>query len=334
MSHRIRWATLAILVALTLAPRTSYGWGNGGHMAIAIRAWDAMSPTDRDAALRLIKQHPRYAVDVLANMPEDLTPADRDLWTFAFYATWPDYISQLPMRIIAPAAYHTYPHGAWHIIGLPVTLDPALQASVPPPPPPTGDPYKYPVPDALTFVTAQLCDPKLPPAQRAVALAWVMHLTGDLHEPCHCASLISKRFHAPDGDHVATQLKIVTSPGHTTGLHQFWDSVYCSKQDLPSLKAWDASILADPSLKPESLPQLKDDLTVKSWVQESYELAQHDVYDASVRAAVTAEDADPSKPWVPIQLSEAYKAHARVIGRRVGDLAGLRLAGTLSHVPW
>ena len=144
---------------------------------------------------------------------------------------------------------------------------------------PTVDPYQYPVRDALPFATDRLCDKNLPAGERALALAWVMHMTGDLHEPCHCASLISKRFPLPDGDHVATRLKIVTSPGHTTGLHQYWDSLYCAQDDLPTLKAWDASILADPALKPEALPQLKTDTTVKSWVQESYELAEHDVYD-------------------------------------------------------
>ena len=334
MSHRIRWAALTVLVALGVGAPTSLGWGNGGHMAIAVRAWDAMGPADRAAAVRLIKQHPRYAADVLANMPKDLSPADQDLWTFAFFATWPDYISQVRMRFVAPAAYREYPHGSWHVVGLPVTLDPAQQPSVPPPPPPTGNPYNYPVLDALPFVTGQLCDRTLPASQRSVALAWVMHLTGDLHEPCHCASLVSKRFPPPDGDHVAVKLRIATSPGHTTGLHQYWDSLYCTKEDLPSLKAWDAAILADPSLSPDALPQLRRDTTVKSWVEESYQLAQHDVYDGEVRAAVAAQDADPKMPWAPIQLSAAYKDHAKGIGRRVGALAGLRLADTLSHVPW
>jgi hypothetical protein len=133
---------------------------------------------------------------------------------------------------------------------------------------------------------------------------------------------------------VATRLRVFTSSTHMTGLHQYWDSLYCSKEDLPSLKAWDADILADPTLKPEALPQLKSDTTVRSWVMESYELAQHDVYDSSIRAAIAAEDADPKIPWKPIMLSEDYKARAREIGRRVGDLAGLRLAHTLSEVPW
>jgi hypothetical protein len=302
-------------------------------MATAMRAWDALNPTNRAAAIALIKQHPRYAADVLANMPKDLSPEDQDLWTFSFYATWPDYISQERMRQIAPADSRTYPHSSWHTIGLPVSLDPSHQLPLQPPAP-SADPNKDLVLDALPYVTARLCNKDLPAPERAVALAWVMHLIGDLHEPCHCASLVSKRFPAPDGDHVAVKLKIVTSSGHTTGLHQYWDSLYCTKEDLPSLKAWEAGILADPSLQPEALPQLRADRTVKSWVQESYELAQREVYDSTVRTAIAEQDADPKAAWKPIPLSDEYKKRAVAIGRRVGALAGIRMAETLSKVPW
>lgn len=318
-----------------LAASTCLAWGDGGHMATALRTWDALTPAQRAAAVSLIKQHPRFDKDFLARMPADIPPADRDQWIFAKAATWPDYIWQF--RLTDPRDFHRYFHASWHVIGQTVTLDPNDRN----PPkrwmPDGKDVSVLNVKQALPYVTAQLNDTHLPPADRAVALCWVMHLTGDLHQPCHTASLFSRRFKAPDGDHVAVNLPVYTSAanaskGHASGLHQYWDSLYCTSTDWRQLLAWDRGVLADPALQPAALPELKEHPASDQWVAESYELAVHDVYTPEVRAAVAAQDADPSQAFQPIRLSDDYMRRAREIGRRRGALAGLRLAATLSSL--
>lgn len=160
-----------------------------------------------------------------------------------------------------------------------------------------------------------------------------MHMTGDLHEPCHTASLVCNRFKAPDGDHVATKLP-VTVAGKPRGMHSLWDSMYCNSIDMSVLKAWEQDIARDPALQREALPELSRDTTVASWVAESFELAKQWVYDADVRAAIAAQEADPSAPFKPIDLSEAYVQKAQEICRKQGALAGFRLADTLAKVQW
>ena len=160
-----------------------------------------------------------------------------------------------------------------------------------------------------------------------------MHMTGDLHEPCHAASLFSNRFNAIDGDHVATRLPVSIN-GKTRSMHSLWDAQLGGNVDLALLKATVRVLADDPSLQRSALPELQRDTTVASWVQESFDIAVVSVYDADVRAAITAQEADPKAPFKPIPLSDEYLNRAQQIGHRQGALAGLRLADTLARVPW
>jgi hypothetical protein len=326
----IAWILAISFIALRPGP--SFGWGDGGHMAVAVRAWDEMKPETRAAAVRLLKQHPRYKVDLAPRMPAGLSSEDQDLWLFAFSATWPDYVWKI--RFTSPRDFKQYFHAGWHVIGEQVSLDPTMQGTMPVMPHSTStDLNSLNIRDALPLVTKDLSDGSLSPAQRAVALCWVLHLTGDLHEPCHAASLFSNRFKAPDGDHVATQLPVVAGP-QKSGLHQYWDSLYCNSTNLDVLKKWDADQLANPALQRSALPQLVSHPDVDGWVAESFAFAKESVYTKEVRDAVSQQDADPSVEFKPIVLSDDYMARAREIGRERGVLAGLRLADTLEKAKW
>jgi hypothetical protein len=160
-----------------------------------------------------------------------------------------------------------------------------------------------------------------------------MHLTGDLHEPCHSASLCSNRFKAPDGDHVATKIPAVAGESKT-GLHGYWDSLYCNSTKLDDLKKWDADQLAEPTLQRAALPQLLSHPNVDDWVAESFAAAKEFVYTTQVRDAIAAQDADPTVDFKPIVLSESYMIKAREVCRQRGVLAGLRLADTLQQAKW
>jgi hypothetical protein len=323
---------LAAAFALALGPSVSWGWGDGGHMSIALRAWDEMTPQTRAAAISLLKQHPRYPLDFAIRMPPGLDPQEQDKWILTCAATWPDHIWAL--RITNPKDFQKYFHASWHIIGEPVALDPDQQATMPVLPwVSSADLNKLTIREALPLEIKTLSDTSLPAADRAVALCWVIHLIGDLHEPCHAASLFSNRFKPPEGDKVATRFSVIID-GKTTGMHQFWDSLYCSSGDFKVVEKWDQDQLDNPALQRSTLPQLAKDTTVDSWIAESFAIAKVDVYDNAVRAAIAAQDADPAVKFKPFVLSDAYIARARQIGRQRGVLAGLRLADTLSKATW
>jgi hypothetical protein len=279
-----------------------------------------------------LKQHPRYDLDLAPKIPPGLSPEDQDLFLFAFSATWPDYVWKI--KLTSPKDFQKYFHGGWHVIGEPISLDPAQQDTMPVIPHSTStDLNSLNIRDALPLVTKDLSDSSLSPGERAVALCWVLHLTGDLHEPCHAASMISNRFKAPDGDHVATKLPATAGEQHS-GLHQYWDSLYCNSTKLDVLKKWDADQLAEPTLQRSALPQLVSHPNIDDWVAESFAAAKESVYTKEVRDAVTAQDADPTVAFKPIVLSDDYMAKAREVGRQRGVLAGFRLADTLNQAKW
>lgn len=324
--------TVAVAFVFALAPAVSWGWGDGGHMSVALRAWDEMTPQTRASAISLLKQHPRYALDFAIRMPPGLDAQEQDRWIFTCAATWPDHIWAL--RITNPKDFQKYFHASWHIIGEPVALDPNQQDSMPVLPWVNSDDLnKLTIREALPLEIKTLSDTSLPSADRAVALCWVFHLIGDLHEPCHAASLFSNRFKPPEGDKVATRFAVIVD-GKTTGMHQFWDSLYCASADFKVNEQWDQEQLENPALQRNTLPQLANDTTVDSWIAESFAIAKVDVYDKDVRAAIAAQDADPTVKFKPFALNDAYIARARQICRQRGVLAGLRLADTISKTTW
>jgi hypothetical protein len=65
------------------------------------------------------------------------------------------------------------------------------------------------------------------PGDRAVALCWVFHLLGDMHQPLHTIKLFTTQFPAPEGDRGGTRFYIRVKPTNATtiSLHAFWDDL-------------------------------------------------------------------------------------------------------------
>src|SRR4051794_37148479 len=56
---------------------------------------------------------------------------------------------------------------------------------------------------------------------KAVALCWILHLIGDVHQPLHCATLYSPQFERGDLGGNSFGVKI---NGKEYRLHTFWDN--------------------------------------------------------------------------------------------------------------
>lgn len=76
---------------------------------------------------------------------------------------------------------------------------------------------------------------------RAVALSWVVHLVGDLHQPLHNSELYDERF--PNGDRGGNLYQVVLGQ-EALSFHYLWDSaggrfLYPPSRDrLLSYQAW------------------------------------------------------------------------------------------------
>ena len=71
--------------------------------------------------------------------------------------------------------------------------------------------------------------------RRAIALAWLFHLVGDIHQPLHTAQLFTVEY--PKGDRGGNEICLrVTQAGQPMDLHRFWDGVITSSSNLTRLR--------------------------------------------------------------------------------------------------
>jgi hypothetical protein len=154
----------------------------------------------------------------------------------------------------------------------------------------------------------ELADPSASPAQRLVALQFLLHLVGDLHQPLHAAD---------DRDHGGNDKQVI-APGETLGsLHHYWDNVFVGRlgKDAPAVSQELIGAIR-PALRADAMRG-----TPASWALESFAIAKTEVYGQLPPAG-----ADGVR-----HLDERYVNEAMVTVRHQLQIAGLRLAQVLNE---
>jgi nuclease S1 len=197
---------------------------------------------------------------------------------------------------------------------------------------------------ALTRAMAVLkggTDPLIP--NQSVALALIVHLTGDIHQPLHCSTYYFSgpnafgRAETDKGGNAVTVTDSAEEPGRMGGrrlnLHAFWDEAYRAhfeggEVQLSSMPFYgvhqDSDIDADrfdvAPFVPGPEVSLQTDF--KAWALESNQVARDDIYgalhfDSSHRQVV---------------LSDDDVKRANELAKRRIVLAGYRLAQLLNDL--
>lgn len=182
---------LLLALLLVLAPAPALAWGKTGHRVIGA------------IAARLVSRHTRHEVRRILGV-EGLAEA----------STWPDFERSNPddfwQKEAGPYHYVTVPSGKTYAeVG----------------PPPEGDAVT-----ALTKYAAVVRDPAAGRADKALALRFIIHIVGDLHQPLHAGNGTDK-----GGNDVK-----VTFFRDATNLHAVWDSGLIDQEQLSysELAAW------------------------------------------------------------------------------------------------
>ena len=177
---------IALIAALALAaaqPSPSFAWGKTGH-----RVTGAI-------AEHYIKAKTRSAVEAILG-PETLAEA----------STWPDFmradVTPFWQRTASPWHYVTVPAGHTYTIG---------------DAPAEGDAVS-----ALAHFASTVRDRHAPLADRRLALRFIIHIVGDLHQPLH----------AGNGTDRGANDVAVTFFGQATNLHAVWDSGLIDQEQL------------------------------------------------------------------------------------------------------
>lgn len=271
-------------------------------MIAAAIAYGQMTPAAQQQATAILQAHP-----AIAKWKEQLEkdhPTDSGQYFFMRASTWPDDIR----RSNSP-----YDHPAWHYVDYPLT--PPDFPFVPGRDP--GDNILFGINDSEKV----LRDPAATPEQRAAALSWLIHLIGDLHQPLHCAELVTPRYPLPDGDRGGNSI-YVSVGGNPINLHAFWDRLPGMIFSPPF--AVESAARIEKAYPSSALPDLVKDKDPVSWSLEGRSIAIESAYlngklpvDADTKAS-------------PIPLPPDYLTKGKTISDQRLALAGDRMAALLT----
>ncbi|MFM1895456.1 MAG: hypothetical protein RLZZ385_530 [Pseudomonadota bacterium] len=326
--HRFLMSAVAGLIFLGSTP--AHAWWDFGHRLTGEIAWAQLSDSARQQLYDILQAHPRYQEDFTAAMPEEIrlgSLSQRQSWLLGRAAYWPDVARDLPDE-----ERRRYNRSNWHYIDGALIRDRALRQ---------GNTYIdiSPFPDGMALPAAQLeseaqvnnillaldynarvfTDADSSPADRAVALCWILHLGGDIHQPLHTGTAFS-RLALQDGDAGGNG---VPTDGDLN-LHARWDGALSNRDFAATRNGLLAGIEDDP------LPaDAVDDWS--QWMAESRDiLLGGAVYDEAVVAAIRRADASGTVIQ-PVTLDPDYIVAMEDIAAVRLSLAGVRLARWLEH---
>lgn len=305
------WRMLLPCALLLFMATPVLAWNAAGHRLVASIAWQHLDAHARLVAADLLRDHPDYE-----RWRSRAGHDDSGRAIFIEASTWPDDIRSDPRFYSAglDPATETLPgfpdmerRRNWHYVNRPLDDSPSADSH--------REALSGLLDRQLVALARVLGTPGAPRSERVYALPWLIHLTGDAHQPLHTSIRLD-----PEGkwDKLGNGMLIVNpfNPRkHSSTLHAYWD-------DLPgppwlrgerldaagrALAAAYPAARADPA---RSRPEL--------WIEESWHLARQSAYP-------------PDDEFVPT-LSAAFHDNAKEIARRRIAEAGYRLADLLNDL--
>jgi hypothetical protein len=268
-----------VLFALLIAilPTPAHAWWDYGHQTIASIAWKQVKPQTR-ARLRWLMAR--------SHLLETPTCPVRSLEEAS---VWADCIKPLGERFS-----HAFP---WHFKNVDICKPFDIKAACP---------FGNCVSAQITRHAKLLGDAKVPVRERVQALAFLVHLVGDLHQPLHAgdrADLGGNRAAASYGE-----------VGGRNNLHLIWDG-YLAERAISTPPANAAGLLGE--VPPDGRAAMAAG-TVEQWSRESWEVVRQVVYGARAadpcaeRAERVTLDAAKIEAAIPVVRAQVVKGGLRL----------------------
>ncbi len=215
-----RQVALTMLVASLTAAPPSHAWNDFGHEVVARIAWQELEPEVRSRVLALFRQAPGDSLMHCLDLNQDRrrgcgrfayrlgdaeSAEDGDRLLFERAAYWPDLARQLDK----------YNRPTWHYIGW--TWRQGADGSAHDTGLPVAEPNAV---SQLVELARSVADTSGRPGKRAIHLAWIFHLVGDVHQPLHAASRVTSRPDEREGDRGGNGFAL---DDWNRNLHAFWD---------------------------------------------------------------------------------------------------------------
>ncbi len=290
-------------------------WDDTGHKLTTYIAWEQMSPTAREKAIKILLAAPEDSDLSVFYLQDSRSAAAKQRELFMIASTWADIVRDKNFK----NRFAMYHKGDWHYADtfwsnangkVEVLKD-------------FAEPKGKAVEQLFAF-DKSLRDAAVSDADKAIALAWVLHLGGDIHQPLHTSARVTQ--YDPKGDQGGNLFSL--SPKGATGndrvsLHWYWDSIVgrniarvndaCDSDYLPAI----AKQITDkyPLSKMQNRMKLGK---FDEWQQEGFQISSTKLYPASLKFGEMPSD--------------DYKKMAFNISEEQLALAGYRMGAMLNQI--
>jgi len=283
--------------------------------SIAYQSLRGESPTTITAVKAVLDKHPWYPNQwkkELDKVPE----SQRDEILFMLAARWADEIRNGPDK--------SQDRGRWHYINYRFKPD-SQPANVQPQPP-----HNVNILTALAE-NERMAKTDGDPTRRAIALTWLFHLVGDVHQPLHTAQLFTTDY--PNGDRGGNLVCVrVKESTQAIDLHRFWDGLISTSSNLTRLKNEARTLRNRPEFSKGQLTELAA-TDYQSWAKESFQIAAAIAYQ---NGALTGNPKGHRRYCSEVVdanvIPNGYTRTAGRIAHRRITLAGYRLAALFKSV--
>jgi S1/P1 Nuclease len=304
---------IAAGVALALAAGEALAWGDEGHEAVGLVADHYLTAGARAALTQ-----------ILSNPSDPPLPSD-----IASRATWADKYR------MSSAARYAATHN-WHFVDLEIS-GPDMNAAcfnrfgqAVPGPASQGPPDDCVV-DKIEQFEAELSTAGLDPQERQLAVQFLLHFVGDVHQPLHSADN-----HDAGGNSVYVVFRNRKNP---SPLHSFWDDEavsYTHSQAADYAADIIASLQANPATCQMYAAGADGPHAPEQWAQDAFGLAKSVAYgempSSPAGTKSVHEEHGGSKQVQYYALDDTYVADAQRTAKAQIAAAGVRLAVVLNRL--
>lgn len=310
-------ATIYVLFLATLmlnAVISTFAWDEVGHKITAYIAWQQMTPAARDSVIKLLAAAPEDSQLATFYLPYGSRSEDsRKREFFMLAATWPDIIRDRNFD----NRYKRYAHSNWHYTDTAWTIKDGKVQLVNLP----GE-GGLALEKIIEFEKLESSNAK--DSEKGIAIAWLEHLIGDLHQPLHASARITDK--DPKGDQ-GGNLFLLTPEGtprdKQENIHWFWDSIVvrADPNDKDECDADYVDPIARDIMKKYPFSKMESRLALsdpETWKRESFEIASTRVYTDDLK-----------RFEMP---SNSYKKAAMKIAEERLALAGYRMGAVFNQL--
>jgi S1/P1 Nuclease len=313
MKNLIIYVFLACFI--TSFSQNIFAWDDVGHKLTTYIAWQRMTPEVRAKVSKLLRSAPEDS-DLGMLYPQDSrSEAAKQLEHFMLAATWADIVRDRSF----PVRNKKYHQGNWHYYDDFWTMENGQLKILDMK---TEDGGKA-VPKLFEFEKT-LQDSSVSDADKSIALAWILHLGGDIHQPLHCSARVTPE--EPKGDQGGNLFLLTpkdTPRDRQDNLHSFWDSIIkrniARKNDEPD--AIYLPKIAKNIMKKHSFEKLQSRLLLgkfDDWHKGGMQIAASQVFPFSLKRFETP--------------SNDYKKTALRISEEQIALSGYRMGEMLNQI--